>query len=162
MIETTIIRYVGCNIEVPEFLAPLWPYELPIDKWPTFCGAGDGWGDRAVPDSICGVRIACICYEHDISWAITDGSFSEFMKSNLRLYCNARSLVLPRVKWWQRWWAESKCFFYFSGTCVLGHKVFLHQVSDSKYYEDNFDNPAVKEKLHRLAMATLDYPHYKN
>jgi len=160
LIKTTIIPYAGCNIEVPELLAlnDYWPYGLPLEDWPTFCGAGEGIGDRIIPDTICGVRVACCCFEHDISWCIADGSFVDFMKSNLRLYCNLRAIVLPRIPYWQKLAAEAKCFFYFAAVCTVGHKIFKKQFSTTKQYLDPFDNPGVKEKLHRLAMATLNYP----
>jgi len=54
-----IIRY-GAQMEVADFLEHLMPDEpdLPLNMWPTFCGAGDGIGDRLVPDIIGGICIS--------------------------------------------------------------------------------------------------------
>jgi len=43
------ISYWGADLTIPDFLEPLWPHDLPPEAWPTFCGAGQGWGDAIVP-----------------------------------------------------------------------------------------------------------------
>jgi hypothetical protein len=156
---TTIktIDYFGARLEVVEFLAEIWPYELPLDKWPSFCGLGDSWGDKWVPEKICGIPISCVCFDHDVSFSLADGSQKEFIKMNLRMYRNVRSLVIPNIKWWQRPKAESMCFIYFAVTTALGFRAYESQIPKQRY-DHPLDNPEVHKKLHRLAMATLNYP----
>ena len=160
MIRTTTIRYAGANIEIPSFLVPLWPRGLPLESWPTFCGAGSGLGDRIVPDCINSVRIACCCFIHDIDWCMSDNSFTDFMQANLRLYLNLRNVVIANDKpgWFRKMAAERKCFVYFFCVCTFGHKLFT---VDPKYltsYEDPTENPVVKEKLHRLSRVYNGIP----
>lgn len=52
------VEYYGAKLTMPSFLVALFPVDLPAKKWPTFCGAGGGFGDRVVPDRIHGVRLA--------------------------------------------------------------------------------------------------------
>lgn len=58
MIETTVITYGGAQIEIPEFLKDYWPLDQPLEEWPSFCGAGEGLGDKIVPEHICGVCVS--------------------------------------------------------------------------------------------------------
>ena len=152
MIETTYIKYANTEIEVPRFLSTRWPFNLPLSDWPSFCGAGDGLGDRIVPDTINGNRVACCCFEHDISWILADATFAAFMKSNLRLYLNLRAVVIAndRPGWWRHMVGERKCFAYFLAVCTFGRKCFKSSPYDCDVYENPLDNPAIKDKLKKL------------
>ena len=93
MIEFTTIRYLGATLVIPAFLPPLWPYQMPIEKWPTFCGAGDGIGDKIVPDRIHGVQMAPACFTHDIEWAVTPNTLKAFMLANWHFLRNCLALI---------------------------------------------------------------------
>jgi hypothetical protein len=164
MIQTTTIRYAGANIEIPSFLVPLWPRNFPLDQWPSFCGAGDGLGDRLIPDHINNVRVACCCFVHDIDWCMSDNSFSGFMRSNLRLWLNLRNVVIANDKpgWFRHVLAERKCFAYFAAVSIFGHKIFTLDPKYIKQYEDPTDNPAVREKIHRLARVCYGIPGFNS
>jgi hypothetical protein len=92
--ETTTVNYAGAELDVPLFIANDWPFDLPLTAWPSFCGAGKGFGDWVVPDVVCGVLSSCVCYEHDCSWAVAPVNFPGFLAANVRFYKNLRSLVL--------------------------------------------------------------------
>lgn len=88
------IEYGGAVLEIPDFLAPIWPHDIPLDAWPTFCGAGQGLGDMLVKDRRCGVWTAPVCFIHDVEWTVGEASWLFAVESNLRLYRNIRALML--------------------------------------------------------------------
>ena len=154
--DTRTIHYEGARLEVLSFLADLWPHEMPLDKWPSFCGAGDGLGDDLIPETICGINVSCLCFDHDCSWQVCDGTLKQFLQSNSRLYRNARSLVMKKIPWYHRPQAEATCLLWLSGVTLLGFAIY--ELQSSFYQPKNpTDNPAIREKLHRLAMASLSY-----
>ena len=157
MIETRTIHYEGARLEVLEFLADVWPHELPLDKWPSFCGPGSGWAEKLFPERICGVPVSCLCFDHDCTWPMCDGSLEDFVEANIRMYRNARRLVFAKIKWWRRPQAEAVSLFWLVMVMTTGVKLYESQIPD-KVYNYPLDNPAVKKKLHRLAMTTLNYP----
>jgi hypothetical protein len=160
MIKTAIIEYAGAKLEVPEFLVDIWPKDFQLKKWPTFCGAGDGLGDKIVPDHICGVRASCCCFEHDISWPLSANTFFAFMRCNMRFYRNLRALVLANYdkKKHSRFTVERRCFYFFAAVCTAGWKFFKVSPDDRVVTVDPFSHPVVKARLHRLARVYYGIP----
>ena len=68
-------EYHGVKYAMPDWLPALLPDEdeLPLPAWPTFCGAGDSFGDWIVRDRICGQSVKIPCFIHDIGWATSKG-----------------------------------------------------------------------------------------
>ena len=150
------LKYVSINchgsmIEVYAFLRPLWPFELPLDRWPTFCGAGDGFGDWIVPDTFHGECVSPACLQHDLDWILCENSISGFLRSNFRLYRNLRSLALPKLSGITRLRAELDCVIYFAAVSTVGKKFFKADPDDRIVVEDPLDHPTVQSKLRRLA-----------
>ena len=162
MIETRVINYASAKLEIPTFLTDLWPHALHPADWPTFCGAGDGLGDRIVPDHICSVSVSPCCFEHDISWALAENSFAAFMKANLRLWLNLRSLVLANYnkKLYPQVIVEWRCFGFFLAVSTVGKKFFKAGPEDRIVTADPFDHPIVRARLHRLARVVFKIPGY--
>lgn len=148
------IRYAGATLTIPEWLAPLWPYDLPLNRWPSFCGAGDGVGDAIVPESIRGVRVSPACFIHDVDWATSPDTISEFLASNFRLARNIRALILASsLPWWKKELAVVRAYtLWLGGVTTIGALCF-DPLGES--FVDPLDNPVVQEKLHRLALARL-------
>ena len=99
------LSHWGADLMVPEFLVPLWPHDLPPEAWPTFCGAGSGWGNAIVPDKIGKAYLnpAGLC--HDVEWACSEKNLSAFMGANGRFFLNCVALILasdldlwPKIK----------------------------------------------------------------
>lgn len=150
------ITYFGAELEIPKFLLKHWPSEkdLSLDQWPTFCGAGEGFGDLVVPDVRCGVNVSCVCFVHDIGWAIADRDNTGFLKSNSRFFFNLRSLLLANSSK-SRWKIEWTAFYYLLGVTTIGSKCFKSE-SDNATYIDPEDNPVVQDRLLRLKKALRD------
>ena len=149
----------GATLIIPEFLVPLWPHELPLDKWPTFLGAGQGWGDAIVPDSLHGVYLnpAGLC--HDIEWACSEKNFSAFMGANGRFFLNMVSLILvSNLTTWTMIRALIEAgTIYLTAVCTMGF-LFFSWFSKNRNEDINpFQNPIVKDRLHRLATARNKY-----
>jgi hypothetical protein len=140
------IQYCGAQLEVPEYIAERWPYHYSLDDWPTFCGAGGGIGDAVIPDERCGVRIACVCFIHDIDWAIAEDTLVAAMRGNNRLRRNMRSIILANYdkEKYSRFRVEYECFKYYIGT-TLGFALHFSPTGS-----DPSTNPEVAEKLERL------------
>lgn len=147
---TSTIIYAGAILEVPDFLVDLWPHELPLSDWPTYCGAGDGLGDRIVPDSIWGARVCPACFIHDIDWAIADGSYRAFQAANNRFKRNLVALTDAQLYSQVRIAAKIRCNTYW---LVVSSPVGWRNYEPSG--SDPYTNPVVKDKLFRLARAKL-------
>ena len=156
--EIVQINYAGALLEAPAFLAeknhragPLWPFDLPLAAWPTYCGAGDGLGDWLVSDTICGVRVCPACFIHDIEWAIARRSYRGFQDANNRLLRNLNALTaahhLAGVKAAE---ARTRAGLYWA--VVSGPFGWLNFEPTG---QDPDTNPVVKAKLQRLARAKL-------
>lgn len=150
------VTYFGAVLIVPEFLIPLFPVDLPSDKWPTFCGAGEGAGDALISDSPWGVHFNPACFTHDIDWAITPYTVSEFIRANWHFFRNCLSLVLASKKSrWRRFLALLSCLRYFAGVSTFGLYCFL--TSEVVPFDDGdpFRHPVVRSRLKRLARADM-------
>jgi len=88
------IKVYGAVLDIPDFLEPFWPYDLELIDFPTFCGAGQGLGDKLIKDIRCEVNTAPACLVHDVEWTLCDKSYFDAIMSNVRLYKNTRSLLL--------------------------------------------------------------------
>lgn len=152
MVEYIKIEYAGAEIEIPKFLLRYWPHNLPLAKWPSFCGAGQGLGDTIVPDELCGVRIAAACFIHDIDWAISDSTDTWFLKSNARFFFNLRSLLIANSRK-SRWRIEWQSLMYLLGVTVFGHKCFERGGEPGVLVSNPEDNPVVQDRILRLNSA---------
>ena len=146
--KTVRITRYGAQLEVAEFLEYLIPDEddLPLTMWPTFCGAGDGIGDRIVPDTIDGICVSPVCLDHDCSWAISPNTYAAFQAANNRFFKNLVSFLWSRLDGWQLVRALGRCTLYYAAVSSwIGWRNF------SPAGEDPWSNPIVRDRLSRLA-----------
>lgn len=149
------VIYRGAKLTIPEWLAPLWPYDLPLHRFPSFCGAGDGFGDAVVPEDIFGVCISPACFIHDVDWACSPDTIREFLAANFRLAKNIRALVLASaLPWWKKEIAVARAYgLWFTAVSTVGALCF-DPMGES--FESPLDNPEIQKKLRRLATARID------
>lgn len=147
------IKYAGAALEISAFLGPLWPFDMLLDDWPTFCGAGQGFGDWLVPDTIYGVRVAPACLQHDVEWAIADGSYKAFMTANCRFRRNLGAMVKIQLTGWRRSLAVARCNTYF---LVVSSPIGWANFDPGS--TDPYKNEAVRAKIKRLSQAALGIP----
>ena len=150
------VNFFSATLTVPDWFAPLFPLDLPVDKWPSYCGAGSGFGDAIVPEYIRGVCLSPACLIHDIEWSTCDRTFKAFIASNLRFYGNCLALVRasgkPRLK---QALSALRCTLYFASVSTVGVYFFLAGEDYGELSKDPIENPIVIEKLRRLSRAKL-------
>lgn len=156
-LDFVTIRRYGADLIVPGFTVDDLPTErqLPIDKVPTFCGAGGGIGDWAVSDTICGVRVAIVCYFHDLEWSgIFPRSFDHFRASNSRFFDNLLSLVRTHVDTTKYSEADvnKECTKYYLAVMTAG----WHHYEDNVQFDcDPGKHPVYRDKNQRLWRPVL-------
>jgi hypothetical protein len=149
--DNVTVTYHGRDLMCPSWLVPLLPdeEELPLKAWPTFCGAGDGFGDWIVRDKICGCIIKPVCFVHDVGWACSEEEGDYFVRENWRFRHNLVAWVVPNLPWWRKANGYTLCYLYWLAVATLGQKHFAPCGTDWA------TNPVVFEKLQRLARATI-------
>jgi hypothetical protein len=151
------ISYCGAELTVPEFLSDLWPFDLPLSRFPSYCGAGEGPGDWIVPEKVRGAILSPACFIHDVDWALAPSRDPyHFVMSNVYFWQNNRALVKAqlREKSGQYIMALHLCNLYAAVvTTPLGWRSYT-PIGESNWKE----NAEVKQKLNRLAMANLWCP----
>lgn len=146
------LKYHDALIEVPGFLSSMLPENLPLDHWPSFCGAGDGIGDWIVPDRIKRTCISDACMVHDIDWSIADGSWRMFQADNNRFLRNLISRLISKLNGWML--VRSLIWAVVYWLVVSSPIGWANYGPCGKNWDEN---QIVKDKLHRLAMAEIEY-----
>lgn len=143
----TTINYLNATLEVPDWLEPLLPFDLPIDSWPSFCGAGCGIGDWLVPDTLYGACISPACLVHDIDFACNHRTRASFQSANNRFARNIEALVSAQLTGAKRYFAMAGAVRYWFFVSAFGWKHFTPESTNP------WSNKTVREKLNRLAKA---------
>ena len=140
-------EYLGAKLEMPDWLVPLWPVDMPRAQWPTYCGSG-GLGDIFVPDQICGAIICEDCFIHDIEFAVLPREWWAFQQSNNRLYTNLASTLSAQITD-AKTLAKAKriAMRYWAAVSLFGWRHFDPE------NENPWSNNTVRARLNRLAKA---------
>ena len=151
---TVNIEHDGITLMVPTFIKDndLWPYQLPLQSWPSFCGAGEGLGDYIVPDHICGINISPACFIHDCEYAVNDHNWMAFYSANDRLRKNIKSIVDTKLHGHDRIAGHAIADEYYLAVMMFGWPNFTPDATIKNWFESKI----MKSKLHRLAMADLN------
>ena len=155
----TKVYYWGATLTVPDFLERVWPYDLPPEAWPTFLGAGSGWGDKVVPDSYGKAYLNPAGLGHDVEWACSSKTIQAFLGANGRFFLNCVSLILAADL---RMWPKIKILtaisgVYFLAVCTAGVLFFSWFSRAKGEDQDPMQNPVVKHRLGRLSEARMKY-----
>jgi hypothetical protein len=142
--QTTKILHQGISLEIPIFLKDIWPYELTLRQWPSFCGVGSGLGDRIVPDAFFfGMAILKpACFIHDICWCICPNTKAGFDQSNKIFRDNLMSLTDAQLMWPFTIMARHRCDVYYELVSTVGRL----------YFSANNNKDCVNKKLKRLGI----------
>lgn len=84
------------------FVVPSVPIEFPhkdIKSFGTYCGPGDGVGDKLVPDviPIFRVKLSPACWIHDLCFQLGDPTWSDFRLANSGMLTNAVACVYAQT-----------------------------------------------------------------
>lgn len=150
-IKTTFIKVEGITLWVPSFLVDLWPREVPLAGFPSYCGAGSGIGDKIVPEYIWGLKVSAACFIHDILWAICPNTWAWFILSNLMFLFNLLSIIkFKSHSFVGRIVRYSRAVWYFIAVSTIGKKCFKKDAEDKVIVDDPTDHPSVIAKFNRI------------
>jgi len=96
----------------PEKIAEQFPKSYTYDSFPdSYCGAGNGLGEKLVPDYIFGflrplryfgldysIKVSPACYIHDKEWWDAEPTAFDFDSSNNRLHTNMESIIEAKAR----------------------------------------------------------------
>jgi len=152
-----IERY-GAVLNLPDFLIKYLPQtnDFPLNAWPTYCGAGDGIGDKVIPDTELEVKFSICCLGHDIEWSgLFKQSRIHMCESNWRLMKNIKSLLEANVDYHKYNDKDIQRVYrtFFWG--VMWGGMFHYYVSEElrQPVSNPMNHPVVKEKVDRLTEA---------
>lgn len=95
-IKTGLKLFDGVPLRVPIINSNLVEFPHPTFKgFPTYCGAGSGFGDWIVPDRAMGLSLSPACFIHDLCWGLAT-TWGEFHQSNMIFLENMRSIISHR------------------------------------------------------------------
>lgn len=140
MNNTQIIMFDGICLEATDQTAMVFPYDKYTYKtFPdNYCGAGNGLGERLVPDYIfgstrvfawCGldisIKISMACFLHDKEFEYAGPSVTEFVQSNDLLHKNIESIIKVKAR---NDYVLARAMYrpvtYMNAVSILGRYVF--------------------------------------
>lgn len=117
-----LIKFHNIKYLVPEEFEFL---NLPIQRYPSFCGAGKGIGDLIVPETIGGMKCSHICHVHDESFYLCSPTYAGFTKSNIMFAFNlAVYLSSKKSGFFKTSWRLVKGCVYVIAVSTFGWKFF--------------------------------------
>ena len=128
----TVIDVEGIKLVVPEILKRNWP-KIPLADFPRFCGAGDGLGEKIVPDYIYKVSVKHCCFIHDITHSILPKTERMFHLSNLLLLINIISTIAHAGGWLMSLRFRRALKYYFAVESDIGYNCFKTSTMDEFY-----------------------------
>lgn len=89
-VETKIIYIEGVQLIVPTSYTTRYNT---LKSFPDCCGAGDGFGERVIPESILGLRISAACHIHDHDFEVSPPTWAGFHAASNRFVTNIYSII---------------------------------------------------------------------
>lgn len=116
-----MLKFHGIQYQVPEWFEFL---DKSIGEYPSFCGAGQGIGDKIVPEKIGGMRCSHICHVHDESWSECEPTKTAFIKTNMMFGYNLSVYLSTGDGFWATIWRLLKGAAYVAAVSTVGWKIF--------------------------------------
>lgn len=155
---TLIVRkdVEGVVLSMPKILANIWP-RLSIHDFPDFCGAGEGFGEKIVPETFYGMSVRHNCFIHDITHTILPPTVEYWHISNELMLVNClrtiRAFSTSKVL---RYLRERRAVLYFDGVeSKTGLKCYLNR-EDGNYGQKGynpFNDPTFIAKLKKVGVT---------
>ena len=120
--KTKRITIEGVTLIVPESYHA--PYTS-LNAFPNCCGAGDGFGEMMIPETMYGLRISAGCHIHDESWRLAEATWADFHQTNSMFLHN--NLAIIRIKSrnsFIRRLRNHRAVTYYDFVDITGAKVF--------------------------------------
>ena len=97
--KITVRIVEGVPLFMPELLDKHFPV-LPLDDYPHFCGAGEGLGEKIVPDQILFLYISVACWIHDCMFRLLSPDKNNWFIANGVLLLNIFMLIIVKGSNW--------------------------------------------------------------
>lgn len=88
--KTRVITIEGVELIVREGYVP--PYTK-LQDFPDCCGAGEGFGEKVIPDKILGLNISAACDIHDDCFGCGEPTWADFHQSNSVFFRNIYKII---------------------------------------------------------------------
>lgn len=125
--QTKIYTFIGPKQEKVQIVAPVDIYfpSMYLNDYGSYCGAGKGFGDIIVPETVWGLTISIACYTHDWMWDNCLPTWEAFHFSNSVFLRNilacirgmSRSGFLKRLR-------NYRAVTYYNAVDKFGKKIF--------------------------------------
>lgn len=91
------------------------------------CGAGEGWGDKLVPDTIYGLSMLDACKIHD--WMYAKGKTQEDKEEADRVFLNnmLRIIDYHTLNSWLKWLRKRRAYKYYDSVDHFGGPAFWNE-----------------------------------
>jgi len=96
-VKTIFTMYDDVLMEIPEVPDFVWP-TFSSKNFPPCCGAGGGWGEKLVPDSLIGINISPACFVHDWMYEYAPKDHDTFDQANSMMYRNILAIIAVKGK----------------------------------------------------------------
>lgn len=93
--HTKVFYFTGATGNAVPLVAPKgikFPTEY-LSDFETYCGAGGGFGDWIVPETLFFLKVSAACFIHDEMWRMADGSWEDFHYANSVFLSNLISII---------------------------------------------------------------------
>lgn len=122
--KTTYSDYDGVRLIVPDDPRFFWPVQPPTE-FPSCCGAGEGWKEKLVPDTIFGVCISPVCWIHDRMYEFSKPLLSDFYQANDVFLVNmVRLLRAKSSSSVLRYFRNNRAMTYYEAVEEFGESAF--------------------------------------
>ena len=141
---------------MPEILAKNWPDQVLLSEFPSYCGAGEGLQEKAIPETFYGQSQSHNCFIHDITHTIFKPTRNSFHLSNMMLLQNCLSTIRVKSNPLMKYLRERRALKYYDGVeTEIGFRCFLNReggnVGQSDY--DPLNDPSFIAKLRKVGVV---------
>lgn len=89
-----------------------------------FCGAGEGLGEKIIPESLLFLKISVACHIHDLCWELAEPTQQALDRANKVFLDNLQAINKARSGWVMRIARAQIAMFYYSAVDTKKNKVF--------------------------------------
>ena len=119
--KTKLIKIEGVELVVMDYYRP--PFTK-LKDYKNCCGAGEGLGEKLVPDKILGLSISVVCHIHDFDFENSPPKWSAFHAASFRFVRNIYAIIRAKSNWGMGLLRTMIASVYFYSVDTKGAKIF--------------------------------------
>ena len=149
--KVTVRIVEGVPLFMPELVDKNFP-TLPMDEFPRFCGAGEGFGEKIVPDRILWLYISIACWIHDIMFCLLSPDKNNWFIANGVLLLNIFMLIIVKGS---KAMVVPRCMiavpYFWAVMTSTGWKIFTDRNVQKEY--DPYTDHVLLKKFARVGVT---------